>query len=207
LINFSTAEARLSISDLSMFTLEEELTKMEERLHRLKVEYRVFFNGKRKKPPEDLRRSLEKLAKQLSERSGMTNAQRFRYNTLLTRYYTYGNLWRRSLQDMERGGGGLSKETPAQPDVPSDETSSVVQFKISLSDPKTEQDKVRDLYNALCLIKKEGSNKSTLPYQQFEKYMESRTHNFRNKYGCNRVAYSIALEGGKVRFTAAVENV
>jgi len=188
-----------------MVTLEEELRKMEEKLHRLKIEYRVFFNGNRKKPPEDLKRSLEKLAKQLSERSDMTNAQRFRYNTLLTHYYTYGNLWRRSLQEMERVG--VSKETPAQPDAPSDETSSGEKFKISLSDPKIEQDKVRDLYNALCLIKKEGSDKLTLPYQQFEKYIESRTHNFRNKYGCDRVAYIIALEGGKVRFTAAVENL
>ena len=188
-----------------MVTLEEQLKNMEERIRRLKIEYRVFFNGNRKKPPEDLKRSVEKLAKQLSERPDMTNAQRFRYNTLLTRYYTYGNLWRRSLQDMEREGP--SKETPTQADAPSDETSSGVKFKISLSDPNTEQDKVRNLYNALCLVKKEGSNKSTLPYQQFEKYIESRTHDFRNKYGCDRVAYIIELEGGKVRFTAAVENV
>jgi hypothetical protein len=205
LINFSTAEARLSISDLIMVTLEEELTKMEEWLRRLKIEYRVFFNGNRKNPPEDLKRSVEKLAKQLSERSDMTHAQRFRYNTLLTRYYSYGNLWRRSLQEMERGC--VSKGTPAQSDAPSEETSSGVKFKISLSDPKTEQDKVRNLYNALCLTKKEGSDKPTLPYLQFEKYIESQTHNFRNKYGCDRVAYIIALEGGKVRFTAAVENL
>jgi hypothetical protein len=188
-----------------MVKLEEQLKKMEESIRRLKIEYRIFFNGNRKKPPEDLKRSLEKLARQLSENPDMTNAQRFRYNTLLTRYYTYGSLWRRSLQEMERGG--LSKETPAQPDAPSDETSSGVKFKISLSDPNTEQEKVRDLYNAFCLIKKEGSKKATLPYQQFEKYIESQTHNFRNKYGCDRVAYSIQLEGGKVRFTAAVENV
>lgn len=187
-----------------MVKLEEELTKMEEWLRRLKIEYRIFFNGNRKHPPEDLKRSLEKLAKQLSERSDMTHAQRFRYNTLLTHYYTYGNLWRRSLQEMERGW--VSKGTPVQSNALPEETASGVKFRISLSDPKTEQNKVRDLYNALCLTKKEGSDKSALPYVQFEKYIESQTHNFRNKYGCDRVAYIIALEGGKVRFTAAVEN-
>ena len=187
-----------------MLKLEEELTSMEERLRRLKIEYRIFFNGNRKKPPEDLKQRLEKQAKMLGERSNMTAAQRFRYNTLLTRYYTYRNLWRRTLQEMERSmdyrrAGGLS-------DVSSGKKPQVEMFRISLSDPNNEKDKVRRLYDELRQVQKGIKDNPDLSYPQFEGYIASQTHKFRTRYGCDRVSYVITLHGGEVRFTASAEN-
>jgi hypothetical protein len=187
-----------------MSKIDEELKNMEDALRRLKIEYQIFFNGSRKKPPEDMRLRLEKSSQQLSERSDMTPLQRFRYNTLLTRYYTFRNLWRRTMQKMEQG-----KEEEKGPPVASPiqgKKSAVEKFCVSLSDPESEEDKVRHLYDALLRYKKRNSEGLPLTYPQFETYIEAQTQNIRKDKGCASVTYTVSLEGDIVRFTATAEK-
>ena len=80
---------------------DEDLENLEEGLRRLKVEYHIFLSGSRKKPPDDLRIRVERIVKKLSESSDMSFSQRFRFSTLVTRYYVYKDLWRREVQNRE----------------------------------------------------------------------------------------------------------
>jgi len=188
-----------------MVTLEEELKNLDEGLRRLKIEYHIFFNGGRKKPPEDLSQRVGRLAKQLSERSDMTPTQRFRYTTLVTRYHTYRNLWRRTLQEKERGQEA-KKEALVQAATSPDTNAPAEKFRVSLSDPETEKDRVKSLYDALLQQKMENSEESPISYRQFAKFIASQTQNIRNRYGCDRVTYIVALERGVVRVTAAADK-
>ena len=187
-----------------MSKIEEDLNSMEDVLRRLKIEYQIFFNGSRKKSPEDLRLRLEKMSQQLSERSDMTQLQRFRYNTILTRYYTLRNLWRRTTQKMERGKEEKRDAPPASPvqgGKPSMET-----FCVSLSNPESEGAKVRNLYDALLNYRRKNSENITFAYPQFEKYIKAQTQNIRKDKGCSCVTYTVSLEGDIVRFTAAADK-
>lgn len=188
-----------------MVKIDEELKNMEDVLRRLKVEYQVFFNGNRKKPPEDMKLRLEKISKQLSDRSDMTHAQRFRFNTLLTRYYTYKNLWRRTLQKQENSKEDPKTEAPppsaAAKKKPADE-----KIRVCLSDPQTEADKVKSLYDTLLHYKKVNLEEMPFSYQQFAKYIASQTQHIRINKGCSRVTFTIILEGDSVRFTATAEK-
>ena len=189
-----------------MANLDEELKNMDEGLRRLKIEYLVFFNGNRKKPPEDLRLRLERLAKQLSERAGMTSAQRFRYNTLLTRYYTYRSLWRRILQEREKGRDPQSEKVSLSVNPSEDAARSRERFRISITDPEEEEEKIKSLHKALVRYKKETSEETPISYAQFLKYITAQTQNIRNKHGCDSVAYVIAMEESAIRFMATAEN-
>ena len=187
-----------------MAKIDEELKNMEEGIRRLKVEYQIFFNGNRKKAPEDLKLRVEKISQQLSERSDMTHSQHFRFNTLLTRYYTYRNLWRRLQQKQERGKEDKKDAAllnKSDQNKPVQET-----FRISLSNPGMEEEKVRSLYDALLQYKNVNAEKLSLSFQQFEKYIATQTKNIRNHKGCSSVTYIIALEGDVVRFTATAEK-
>lgn len=189
-----------------MSTIEEDLKNMDESLRRLKIEYHIFFNGNRKKPPEDLRMRLERLVKQLSERSGMSQAQRFRYTTLLTRFYSYRNLWRRMLQKKEMGKEKEAELNRAAASTPKTDRSKEA-LCICLSDPESEKDKVKNLYDTLLRLKTENTDGPPVSYKQFARYIAKQTHHIQTQYGCTRVSYTIALEGGAVRFTAAAENL
>jgi hypothetical protein len=185
---------------------DEDLANLEEWLRRLKIEYHIFFNGNRKKPPEDLRLRLEKLVKRLSECSDMSFSQRFRFNTLITRFYVNRDLWRRIMLDREMGAemktkvaSGADISTPIAK-LPGEA------IRISITDPKTEEEKVQKLYDALLRLKGTDTKETPISYQQFAKYIATRTLDIREKHGCSSVAYIIALEEGAIRFTAAAEN-
>lgn len=185
---------------------DQDLTNLEDWLRRLKIEYHIFFSGNRKKPPDDLRMRVEKLVKKLSECSDMTYSERFRYSTLITRFYVYRDLWRRKQHEYEMGiESALEAESKipdsTKPAVPSREA-----VQISIADPKSEEEKVRQLYDSLIALKKAESQETHLTYQQFAKYIATQTHGIREKYGCSKVAFTIALEEDAIRFTAAADN-
>ena len=183
---------------------DQDLADLEEGLRRLKVEYHIFFNGNRKKPPDDLRMRVERIVKKLSECTDMSYSQRFRYSTLITRFYVYRDLWRRKQQEYEMGVE--TKAEPKAPVSPQPAGSPREMVQISIADPKAEEEKVRTLYDSLMRLKKSESQETNLSYQQFAKYIATQTHGIREKYGCSKVAFTIAMEEDAIRFTAAADN-
>jgi hypothetical protein len=184
---------------------DDDLSNLDDGLRRLKIEYHIFFNGNKAKPPDDLRFRVEKLIKQLSGNSQMSFSQRFRLNTLVARFYLYKDLWRRTQQSHEMGveSKDAAVELNSISQNPSFTTGIV---RISIADPKTEEDKVRKLYEALLQIKGIEKQKTLFSYPQFAEYLAIQTRCIREKYGCTKVAFTIALENGAIRFTAVAEN-
>ncbi len=184
---------------------DDDLANLDEWLRRLKIEYHIFFTGNRKKPPDDLKLRVEKLVKKLSECTDLSFSQRFRYNTLVTRFYVYRDLWRRTLLDQEMGaepkeGASRAKTTRILSEPPGKAV------RISISDPKSEEEKVRQLYSALLHAKKSEPGETPISYSQFAKYIATQTRGIREKYHCSAVAFTIALEEDSIRFTAAADS-
>jgi hypothetical protein len=184
---------------------DEDLKNLEEWLRRLKIEYHIFFSGNRKKPPDDLKMRVEKIVKKLSECSDMTFSERFRFNTLITRFYVYRDLWRRTLMEREIGAETkMEANSAATASLPLKAPTEA--FQISISDPKEEEEKIRLLYNELLRLKKSDSKDTPLSYQQFSKYIATQTHRIQSKHGCFHVVFTMALEEDAIRFTASAEK-
>jgi len=184
----------------------EDLTNLEEWLRRLKVEYLIFFNGNRKQPPDDLRMRVERLFKKLSESPNMTALERFRFNTLITRFYVYRDLWRRTMIGIEMGAE-VKATTISKSDSPSSTADSPAKtVRVTISDPKAEENKIQELYNELIRIKGTDTKESPPSFQQFAKYIAAQTRSIRERHNCSAVAFAIALEEDAVRFTAVAEN-
>jgi hypothetical protein len=184
---------------------DDDLANLEEWLRRLKIEYHIFFSGNRKKPPDELKMRVEKLAKKLSECSDLSFSQRFRYNTLVTRFYVYRDLWRRTLLEQEMGAEQKEEDSKAKTSSTLPESSGQT-VRILISDPKSEEEKIRQLYDALLNIKKAESGDTPISYSQFARYIATQTRGIREKYRCSAVAFTIALEEDSIRFTAAADS-
>ncbi len=184
---------------------DDDLTNLDDWIRRLKIEYHIFFTGNRKKPPDDLKMRVEKLIKNLSESLDLSNAQRFRFNTLITRFYVYRDLWRRTMQAKEMG---LEREEPPLQGNPSKAAASpsTEKVRVSISDPRTEEEKIRQLFEALLRIRRAGSAETPISYSQFARYIATQAQDIRKKYMCPAVAFTIALEEGAIRFTAAADS-
>ena len=84
-------------------TVEDRLSRLEEDIRRLKVEYDIYFNGGSKRPPYDTKLRVESHLKRLGDDRSLTFSQRFHYNSLATRYNSFREIWRRTLKSREEG--------------------------------------------------------------------------------------------------------
>ena len=82
---------------------KEMLDRMERDLVALKHEYDLFFNGKRRAEPMKERKELETKLLVGSRRTIVGHADQLRLNNLSGRYWTYANLWTRTVRDLEEG--------------------------------------------------------------------------------------------------------
>jgi hypothetical protein len=95
--------------------MKEMLDRLEINLVALKHEYDLFFNGKRRGEPMKERKELEMKLLAGSRRTIIGNADQLRLNNLSGRYWTYANLWTRTVRDLEEGrmhrdtGGSLRR--------------------------------------------------------------------------------------------------
>ncbi len=192
-----------------MPSYDEDLTHLDEWVRRLKVEYEIFFNGHRKRPPEDLRLRVEKMVKRLAESGDMTFSQRFRYNTLIARYYVYRDLWRRTLQERESAGALQTEPENSEPATSKSNQANAGghEIQISIRDPKNETEKVHYLYDELVRMKgKHASGTPGISFEQFADYISNQTHTIKAKHACPSVRFRIALEQKTLRFTAKADQ-
>ena len=78
--------------------VDQQLVRLEEDIRKLKIDFGLFFNGGLKRAPHEARGRVESLIKRIADDRGLTYAQRYHFNTLVSRYTSYRELWRRNLK-------------------------------------------------------------------------------------------------------------
>ena len=78
--------------------IDHQLTKMEDDIRRLKIEFDVYFFGGVKRPPLEARARLEAYIKRVADNRNLSFAQRYHFNMLVSRFTSYRELWRRTLK-------------------------------------------------------------------------------------------------------------
>jgi hypothetical protein len=79
-------------------TIEQQIGKLEEDIRKLKIDFDIYFNGAVKRPPLEARARLESQIKRMTDNRRLTYAQRYQLNSLLARYTSYREVWRRTLK-------------------------------------------------------------------------------------------------------------
>ena len=125
---------------------EHDLQRLETELKRLEQEYNLFFAGRLPKPPWDTRARVEVLVKQYDSAHIQNFGDRFRFQSLQSRFNAFVVLWDRGLRAREEGRPGpfpvRHPDRPADPIRPKDRILSVTTFQ----DPLREMDRLRELY-------------------------------------------------------------
>lgn len=78
--------------------VDMQLAKMEDDIRKLKIEFDIYFNGSSKRPPLEARARLDAFIKRVSDNRNLSFAQRYLFNTLVARFVSYRELWRRQLK-------------------------------------------------------------------------------------------------------------
>ena len=189
-------------------TVDDQLARLEDDIRKLKVEFDIFFNGAAKRPPYDTKNRVETTLKRLADERNLTFAQRYRYNSLVARYVSLRDLWRRNVQEREEGRGARAAAL-ARLAAADEERRAARSQRASLvcSDASTDAAAVRELYDALTEAKRScGEVGEDIPFAQFQRMIAARTEALKERLGCERVRYSVYLEDGRVSFRAKAER-
>jgi len=184
-------------------TMEDRLSRLEEEIRRLKIEYDVYFNGGTKRPPYDSKMRVESHLKRLGDDRTLNFAQRYHYNSLATRYASFRQLWRRTLQEREegRGTGNNARQRAPDSNVPFERS------EFSCTDVKHDVGTVKSVYDSLIEAKRNcGESIHDLSFAKFHRLLTERTQALKEKVGCDRVLFSVDVDGGHVSFKAKADK-
>jgi hypothetical protein len=182
---------------------DEQLTRLEDDIRRLRIEFDIFFNGASKRPPYDTKGRVETLLKRLGDDRTLTYAQRYRYTSLGARYNAFRELWRRTMQGREEGRDPASTAR-AHVKKESGDTEPV---SVVCADAHKELDVVKNLYASLIEAKQRcGEATESFSFPKFHRLVAQKADGLKEKTGCERVRFTVAVEDGHVSFKAKADG-
>ncbi len=185
-------------------------------MRKLRIEFDIYFNGAAKRPPYDTKGRVEATIKRFGDDRSMSFAQRFRYNSLVARYTSFRELWRRNIQALEDGQNLNAKVAGTFAERPSSAAGAGTGFtstggrqqgfravSVSCGDPQKEVDKVISLYNSVLDAKREcGEPTDKLSFEQFHKIIIAQSAKLKAQLQCPSINFSVEIEQGQVKFKA-----
>lgn len=78
--------------------IDRQIARIDEDIRKLKIDFDIFFYGGTKRPPLEAKARLEASIKRLADNRNISYAQRYQFNSVVARFTSYRELWRRSLK-------------------------------------------------------------------------------------------------------------
>lgn len=186
-------------------TPDEQLTRLEEDIRRLRIEFDIFFNGAAKRPPYDTKSRVDTFLKRLGDDRTLNFAQRYRYNSLVARYNAFRELWRRTMQGREEG-----RDPASVARANAHKEAAVTKVKPAsfvCLDAHHEVEVVKNIYESLIEAKRScGEPIDDLSFPKFHRLIASKADSIKQQRGCERVRFSVTVEDGHVSFKARADR-
>ncbi len=192
-----------------MIKQDEELDKLEEDIRRLKNQYDLFFANIVKVPPSFMRHQVEAYIHELNRLKMRDNARRFRFNTVLSRYNQYREMWARRMREREEGPldfrrrqAAMSAPAPAAARVPPPGVTSAAADPYVKMTPGSNGEQVRKLFEEITRAHVDLGKLSNVTLDQLTAMVQKQTELVRSKYNVNTVAFRVETIDGKVKLKA-----
>jgi hypothetical protein len=182
--------------------IERDMQRLEASIRQLEAEYNMYFAGRLPKPPWETRSRVEALIKQYDRGHIQNYGDRFRFNTLQSRYQSFVDLWDKALRGREEGRGA-GPFAPRQKEPAAKSADDKVVHTTAFKDPLKEMDKLHDLYNSLVEARRE-IGQDAVPFHKFADLVKTQVKKLTDGHG--EVAFRVAVKDGKVNFTAKVKK-
>jgi hypothetical protein len=191
------------VPELSEFDKDLQLLSAE--LRKLEGEYTMYFSGRLPRPPWETRGRVEQLIKRWDRKPLDSLMARFRFQMVQSRFTKFVDLWDRSLRAREEGRA--SPLSARRPEVPDRSPAAAISAAAgpgtvhvaTVSDPRTEMDKIHELYGSLMDARRQ-SGEAVVPFHKFAALVKSQVEKMQAS-GNQEVAFRVAVKDGKVNFT------
>jgi hypothetical protein len=178
--------------------LQKDLQQLAADLKRLEAEYNMFFAGRLPRPPWETRGRVEAAIKRWDRGHIQGTADRFRFETLQSRFQTMIEVWDRGQRAREEGRPGPFAQPPPTK-APGRDADGRILHITAFKDPMREMDKVHKLYDSLMEARRQ-TGEDVVPFHRFAALVKDQVTKLRES-GTPEVAFRVAVKNGKVNFT------
>jgi hypothetical protein len=188
---------------------DDELDKLEEDIRRLKNKYDQFLTGITKVPPSFERHQVEAYIHELSKQKMRDNTRRFRFNTILSRYNQFREMWGRKIREREEGPldfrrrqAMMSSAPAAPPPPPAARVTSAPADPYVKMTPGANGDQIRKLYDEIEREHVKMGKLTNVTLDQLTVMVQKQSELVREKYHVKTVAFRVETVDGKVMLKA-----
>lgn len=191
--------------------INDDLDILERSFRQLQIEWEKFFGGVEKKPPTDLRARVEALIKKYAYAEIRNNGERFRYQTLSTRYATFNELWNKRMRAIEEGRPmgihGIYERKVAPPPVyapppPAARAPGAGSGEVRVKDPGGDTAAVRSLFDRFLEARKAAGEAAPVKFESFQKIISQQAARILTEKGAQAVDFRLETKDGKVSLKA-----
>ena len=194
---------------------DQEMVQLEAEIRRLEAEYNMFFAGRLPRLPWETRARVDALVKRYDRMNIRNTAERFRFETLQTRYSAFCDLWERALKAKEEGrplsgrrpgaggGGGETAKSPAEKRREEAERAAVL-HEAKFKDPMQERERLNELYERLAEARQEAGEQQ-IPFHRFAEVVKAQMNKLGGG-GDSGVNFRVTKKDGKVTLTATKDE-
>jgi hypothetical protein len=197
--------------------LSEDLDRLEVLIRQLQAKWEMFFAGVERKPPSELQGQVDVLVKRYSNSEIRNNGERFRFQTLASRFTTFNELWQKRLRAREEGKvfgmHGLRAEqlppppSPAPAPAPAPASAAAPaaaggEFRVS--DGQRDQGAIRALYERYVNERRRAGDAAAPAFDAFSQLVSQQAERIRSEKGAKAVDFRLETKDGKVSLKARV---
>jgi hypothetical protein len=190
----------------------EDLDQLESSLRQLQVEWEKFFAGMEKKPPNDLKGKVEALVRRYAYSEIRNNGERFRYQSLASRYHTFAELWAKRLRAREEGrpvglhGTHVPPLPPPSPPPAGTPAPAAARAagtnEYRVGHPDKDAAAVRDLYQQFLEARRHTGETGAVKFESFQKLISQQASRILTEKGAKAVDFRLETKDGKVSLKA-----
>lgn len=186
--------------------LEEDLQLLDNRLKQLKNEYDQYFMGSRKREPQLLRGDVNRMVNYYSNVPIQNTAQRFKFNNLRARYFSFRRHWDETLRKIEEGRYERHLFKANLRDRERNEAQQQTEERAIREEaprPGGRRDATEALFERYSAAReKTGQGTAGLTREKLDALVKKQTAAIRSKYGVAKVRFKVVVEGGKAKLKA-----
>ena len=184
-------------------SVEEDLQLLEHKLNALRLDYERYFLGTRPREPAMERAEVQKIVIVYSNQSIPNTAQRFKFNSINSRYQALKRQWDNILRQMEAGTYKRDVFKANIRDKQRQEDRSQKRVPQAREKSATSANAGAALFDSYVSAAQAcGQRIAGLTPQKLQAVVDKQTGALRSKLGCKDVTFRVVVKDGKVKLKA-----
>jgi hypothetical protein len=193
--------------------LGAQLDEIEQKMFLLKINYEKYFSGLERIEPLRDREELRRGMRDLLDQPIRNSIQRFRYQTLKSRFQSLELYWQRNLTLMERGihpkmrfkADLKEKVREEEPEALSAEQIEVLQERHERQEREERAYKL--VYDKYLEARKQCGQSVDLSFDAVRDALKKQVRTIKSTYNCESVKFRVVVEDGKAKLKAVPQGV